>query len=95
MRRFRIAVAAIMGLCLLPVLATVAAIMLASIGDCQLDEGSVHPCIIAGVDIGEALYSMGVSFWFALATLPNLVMAAVVWAAVEVWRIFTARSNRK
>ena len=37
---------------------------------CQLDEGSVHPCLVNGRDIGETLYAFGVLGWLGLATIP-------------------------
>jgi hypothetical protein len=45
----------------------------------QVDEGSVHPCIIGGHDYGELLYDLGVMGWFMLATLPAGVLAFVFW----------------
>ena len=49
---------------------------------CKVDEGSVHPCIIGGVDRGELLYSMGVLGWLMLVTLPVGGLAFLVWLAI-------------
>ncbi len=43
---------------------------IASANGCQLDEGSVHPCVVNGKDMGETLYTMGVMGWLMLATIP-------------------------
>jgi hypothetical protein len=49
---------------------------------CKVDEGSVHPCIINGQDYGHFLYSLGVSGWFMLFTLPAGLFAFVIWLVV-------------
>lgn len=61
-----------------PLLSTLIAGAMASAHGCPLDEGSVHPCIVAGKDIGEMLYSMGVMGWLMLITLPTGLIAGVV-----------------
>jgi hypothetical protein len=49
---------------------------------CKVDEGSVHPCIIHGHDYGHLLYTLGVSGWFMLVTLPAGALAGAVWLVV-------------
>lgn len=61
-----------------PLLSTMIAGAIANAHGCQLDEGSIHPCIVAGKDIGETLYSMGVMAWLMLITLPTGLIAGVV-----------------
>jgi hypothetical protein len=92
MRTFRTLMAVAAALCLLPIVSVFLAMGLASYGGCQLDEGSVHPCVIAGVDLGETLYGMAVAGWFAIGTLPILAALALVWAAIEAWR-FARRAS--
>ena len=46
---------------------------------CKVDEGSVHPCIIGGVDRGELLYTLGVLGWLMLITLPAGACALLAW----------------
>ena len=53
-----------------PLLSAMAAGTIANHYDCDLDEGSIHPCIVNGNDIGETLYTMGVLGWLALGTIP-------------------------
>jgi predicted permease len=48
---------------------------------CDLDEGSVHPCIVNGQDIGDTLYTLGVLGWLALGTIPLGMMAIGVYLA--------------
>jgi hypothetical protein len=88
MKYFRIAMLAVLVVCLLPFLSLFVSLAVAGFGQCQLDEGSVHPCLIGGVDLGPTLYVMSVSAWFGLMTLPLLLAAAVLWAAAELvhWR---------
>ena len=53
-----------------PFIGVMAAGMIADVYGCRLDEGSVHPCVVNGRDIGETLYSFGVLGWLGLATIP-------------------------
>src|SRR2546421_11800235 len=49
---------------------------------CQVDEGSVHPCIINGQDYGQLLYTLGVLGWLMLVTIPGGLFAFVTWLIV-------------
>jgi len=66
---------------------------IATANGCQLDEGSVHPCIVNGRDMGEQLYGMGVAGWFMLVTVPTGLLALMVYAAslLVVWLVRKAR----
>jgi hypothetical protein len=66
---------------------------IASANDCQLDEGSVHPCIVNGQDMGERLYEMGVMGWFMLVTIPTGLLALAIYGAIllVVWLVRQAR----
>jgi hypothetical protein len=83
MRAFRIAMAIVIVICLLPIASLLLSLALASLGNCRVDEGSVHPCVIAGIDLGEALYTMFVLPWLGLLTLPVLAFALLLWAIIE------------
>lgn len=74
--------AVILGLALLPVVLTLIGSTLASANGCALDEGSVHPCIIGGVDRGELVYTLGMMGWLMLASLPLGVIAVGIWLVV-------------
>ncbi len=73
-----IILAAIIAVCLLPVLSTLAAYATASTLGCQLDEGSIHPCPAFGTDIGPALYTAAMLGWLALATLPVAALSGLL-----------------
>jgi hypothetical protein len=58
---------------------------------CKVDEGSAHPCMINGQDYGQLVYTLGVSGWFMLFTLPAGLFAFVIWLIIlilhrERWR---------
>jgi hypothetical protein len=80
-------------LAVLPLVSALAAGAVASANGCALDEGSIHPCLIGGVDRGELLYQLGVLGWLMLATIPLGAVGAVVWAIVLA--IHRARFNRR
>jgi hypothetical protein len=51
---------------------------IAEMNGCQLDEGSVHPCMVNGRDIGQTLYTFGVLGWLGIATIPiGLVLLGI------------------
>jgi hypothetical protein len=52
---------------------------------CKVDEGSVHPCIVLGKDIGELLYGMSMMGWFAIGTFPSGMIALAIFSVI-VWR---------
>jgi hypothetical protein len=64
-----------------------AAGLIASHYGCQLDEGSVHTCVIAGKDRGSILYTLGMMGWFMIATLPIGAGLVMLWLAVELIRL--------
>ncbi len=74
----------------LPVISVAIAGEIANANGCQLDEGSVHPCVVNGTDIGETLYTLGVLGWLMLATLP-LGFAAVLVYILGVAVFYIAR----
>ncbi len=73
-----IILAIILFLCLLPVFSVLLAGTAASLAGCDLDEGSIHACIIAGVDWGETLYTLAMAGWLGLMTLPFAALAALL-----------------
>jgi hypothetical protein len=62
-----------------PLVAVLIAYAIASPLDCRVDEGSSHPCVVAGVDLGPMLYLLGVSGWFMLVTWPLILVTAAIW----------------
>ncbi len=60
----------------LAVLATFATVMATG---CQVNEAASHPCIVAGQDIGEALYGGLIMVFIAGPTLPLAIGCVIVW----------------
>lgn len=90
-----LALALILLLALAPMISVVIAGSIAEANDCTLNEGSVHPCLVGGTDMGETLYAMGVMGWFMLGTLPLGAGALLVWAVVLVLhRLYWGRNQR-
>ncbi|GHD17264.1 hypothetical protein ACFOEZ_14285 [Tianweitania populi] len=71
-----------------PIISALTAGSIASAHGCQLDEGSIHPCVINGTDYGETLYQFGVMGWFMLITVPTGLFLLVVWLAVALIHLF-------
>jgi hypothetical protein len=67
---------------LAPVGSVVACSVIANAHGCQVDEGSVHPCVINGKDYGQILYTLGVLGWLMLVTLPAGAIAFALWLVV-------------
>ena len=61
-----------------PILSVVLAATIADSHGCTLNEGSVNPCIIGGVDYGGLLYNMGVLGWFAMVSIPLGIAGFIV-----------------
>ena len=74
-----------------PLLSLLLAVLFASAFGCQLDEGSVHPCLILGLDFGGLLYPMAVGGWFVVFTIPLAGLALIVWLIVLVVLLFMRR----
>ena len=74
-----------------PLLTLLSAVLFASAFDCQLDEGSIHPCVVLGLDFGGLLYPMAVGGWFVMFTIPLAGLALIVWLIALVVLFFTRR----
>ena len=83
--------------CIAPVLATAAAGTVASSAGCDLDEGSIHPCLINGTDYGETLYTLGMMAWFTFFSVPLavglLAVYLIVIAVISIVRFLRKRKN--
>ncbi|HEY8576558.1 MAG TPA: hypothetical protein VIL88_09500 [Devosia sp.] len=82
MKWYWIALVAIVLFASFPFISVLIASSLAESHGCVLNEGSVHPCIIAGADWGSALYTMGVLGWLMLATFPIGFVLFLVWLVI-------------
>lgn len=58
---------------------------------CTLNEGDVHPCVIAGHDWGGTLYAMGVLGWLMLLTIWLLPVVLGLWV---MWLVALVRARR-
>jgi hypothetical protein len=69
----------------------------ASANGCDLDEGSIHPCIINGKDYGEDLYTMGMMGWIGIATCPValLLLGAYLVINLIVWLVRRNKATAK
>ncbi|MBN9063707.1 MAG: hypothetical protein BGP06_04615 [Rhizobiales bacterium 65-9] len=65
-----------------PVVSVIAAGTIANVLDCRLDEGSAHPCLFKGADIGQPLYAMSVLGWLMLVAGPVLLVLLFVWIVI-------------
>jgi ABC-type Fe3+ transport system permease subunit len=74
----------ILAFTLAPIGSVMACAWIANSHGCKVDEGSVHPCIIDGVDRGQLLYTLGVMGWLMLFTLPVGGLALLIWIAILV-----------
>jgi hypothetical protein len=70
-----------------PLISALVAGTTASLLGCQVDEGSVHPCYLGGVDIGGALTTGVVAAWFMFITWPGVLVSLALWAVVVARRI--------
>ncbi|RUL77710.1 hypothetical protein [Dyella choica] len=65
---------------LVPLLMALLAGAVANWAKCELSEASVGPCVIGGRDVGKVLYTMFVSGWFSLITLPAALLAMMIYS---------------
>jgi hypothetical protein len=65
-----------------PIIPAVIAANVVNAAGCRLDEGSIHPCLINGVDYGDTLYTMGMMPWFVFFSVPLAVGLFVVYLVI-------------
>lgn len=80
-----------------PLLASALAGSFASANSCQLDEGSVHPCVIGGIDYGEGLYTLGNLFWFSFFSVPTALILFFIYLLINaiLWLIRVVRRRKE
>jgi hypothetical protein len=61
---------------------------------CTLNEAGAHSCIIHGHDYGETLYTMGMSLWMIIFTIPVVEFACLLWAVVLAIHLLIRRRRR-
>lgn len=82
-------------ICLSPIGLITWASLFAERHGCRLNEGSVNPCVVNGVDYGERLYSAFVSGWYLLVTGPVALACLGLALAFALGDWLKARKNRK
>jgi hypothetical protein len=83
--------AAILLFAFAPVASVLISATIATQAGCDLDEGSVHSCMVMGRDIGETLYALFVAGWFGLITLPIGALAFLAWAVALIAHVLIRR----
>lgn len=91
MTLFRVLMVLVILACLAPLASVLTAATVTDLYGCQFDEGSVHTCMIGGVDYGRELYMLGMMGWYMIATFPVMLGALALWLVVEVLRWFRLR----
>lgn len=51
---------------------------LAFLTGCRVDEGSRHPCLVCGLDIGGLLYTLTTMGWLTIPMLPFMAITILV-----------------
>ncbi|TFZ57492.1 hypothetical protein E4V01_14400 [Methylorubrum sp. Q1] len=55
---------------------------LAHLTGCRVDEGSAHPCLVAGIDIGGLLYTLLMMGWLVILALPFMLLTGLIWLGI-------------
>lgn len=68
-------------------LALAAVLVLGGVAGCRIDESSVNPCVVAGLDLSRTAYRLGVTVaWGFFLIAPAMMATGLCWAAVAgVW----------
>ena len=64
----------------LPAACLAATVLVTVATGCRVDEGSVHACVVAGHDIGDALYAGLLTVWLVALAVPFMIVTGVLWA---------------
>jgi hypothetical protein len=83
--------AIVIALAFSPIAVTYTAGLIALLIGCDLNEASVHPCPLLGVNIGPLLYGMGLAVWFVSLTVLAGLLALVVLVIIFIVRTLRAR----
>jgi hypothetical protein len=68
---------------------------IATANGCELNEGTVNPCIVNGQDLGDTLYTMGMMGWIGIATCPVALILLGVYLLVVVIFWLVKRNKAK
>ncbi len=90
-RTYLIVLAVILLFAAAPLLSVYFTSLVADANGCVVNEATVHPCLIFGMDWGGLLYFTGVMGWFMLATIPLGGGALIVWLVMLLVHYFAWR----
>jgi hypothetical protein len=85
----------ILVIALAPLVSVIVASEIAAAHGCQLDEGSVHTCIVNGEDWGQTLYMMAMFAWLLIASLPIGVILGGIWLIILIMHLLIRYRARK
>lgn len=94
MKRARILFVLGLLVCAAPLICVLLASAIAHSRGCELNEGFANPCVIAGVDWADTLYTMFVSGWLLMLTAPIAVLLALAWIVAEIITFVRRRRGR-
>ena len=77
-----------------PLVSVIVSSGIANALDCPIDEGSAHPCRLAGTDIGDFLYAAFVMGWLMLLAAPVMLVAVLFWIVLAVRALRRRRARR-
>jgi hypothetical protein len=75
-----------------PIVGLLIAMAVSVICGCTVNEGSPIPCIVFGVDIGKALYTLTAMGWLAIVTLPT---GGIAFALYTIFVVAQSRISRR
>jgi hypothetical protein len=78
---------------LLPIGAVLVSEIISTAAGCTVNEAYADPCIVAGVDIADLLYTLFVSGWLALISLPFGGAGVMVFGIVSLVGAFTHKRS--
>ena len=79
---------------LFPLVCVLIVMAVSALCGCTVNESSPTPCVVLGVDIGKALYTLGVMGWLGFVTVPSGGIALVLYTIFLVVESLISRRKR-
>lgn len=70
----------------LPIPLLIITVIVGTATGCTVNEADTHPCIVAGHDIGEALYDGLMMVWAIVLAFPFMIGTVVLWVLFRRWK---------
>ena len=80
---------------ILPILITLVAVGIASANGCQVDESSVHPCILGGIDHGADIQAASFAAFLFLVSGPVAFVLFLIWLVIFIIHLVRFGNARK